>query len=353
MIFKKLIIAIGICFCLSSISYAEDIVLKQSHPTNYKIKKGDTLWDIASRFLRDPWRWPDIWYVNPQIRNPHLIYPGDEVVLTFKDGKPRLELRRSSSDADLRVVKLGPEVRKEQLTRPIPTIPINAIQQFLSSPKVMSRSELDGLPHIASSYDARLIAGTGDKAYVRNLIPGEATRYTIVRPGMEYRDSPREGKKALGHEALHVGEAVVKQYGDPATIEITDAKREVLIGDRLIPATAQRLDYSFLPHAPEKQVRGQIIAVVDGVSRIGQYQVVVINRGTANGLEKGHVLAVYQSGIQVRDRINSSLFGGEKITLPDEKTGHLMLFRTFEKVSYGLIMQATRDMRLYDMVVNP
>ena len=120
-----------------------------------------------------------------------------------------------------------------------------------------------------------------------------------------------------------------------------------------MPATAQRLDYNFLPHAPEKQVRGQIIAVIDGVSRIGQYQVVVINRGTEHGLEKGHVLAVYQSGIKVRDRTSGSLFGGEKITLPDEKTGHMMLFRTFEKVSYALIMKATRDMRIYDMVVNP
>ena len=353
MIFKKFIIAIGLCFCLTSISNAEDIVLKQSHPTNYMIVKGDTLWDIASRFLRDPWRWPDIWYVNPQIRNPHLIYPGDEVVLTFKDGKPRLELRRNKGNNSLRVIKLGPEVRKEQLKRPIPSIPINAIQQFLSSPRVMSKSAMENLPHIASSHDARLIAGTGDKAYVRNLTPSEQTRYTIIRPGVEYRDSEREGKSSLGYEALHVGEAVVTQFGETASIEITESKREVLIGDRLVPATAQRLDYNFLPHAPEKRVRGQIIAVVDGVSRIGQYQVVVVNRGTTHGLEKGHVLAVYQSGIQVMDRTNSSMFSKERFTLPDEKTGHMMIFRSFEKVSYALIMKATRDMRVYDMVVNP
>lgn len=352
MIFKNLIIATALFFIFTGISHSEDIVLKQSHPTNYSIKKGDTLWDIASRFLRDPWRWPDIWYVNPQIQNPHLIYPGDEVVLTFKDGKPRLELRRNAN-AGMRVVKLGPQIRKEQLDQPVPSIPIDAIQQFLSGPRVMEESQLSGLPYITSSHDARLIAGTGDKAYVRNLIPGEQTRYTIIRQGVEYRDSPREGKKHLGVEALHVGEAVVTQFGDPTTIEITDAKREVLIGDRLVPAKAQRLEYNFLPHAPKHQVRGQIIAVVDGVSRIGQYQVVVINRGKEHKIEKGHVLAVYQSGVTVRDRSSSSFFGSEKVTLPDEKTGHLMVFRTFERVSYGLIMKASRDMRLYDQVVNP
>lgn len=336
---------------LSVGAIADEIVLKSQHPTNYVIKSGDTLWDIASRFLRDPWRWPDIWQVNPQIENPHLIYPGDEVVLTFKDGKPRLELRRASSSDGLRVIKLSPQVRRETLQKPIPTIPIDAIQQFLSRPSVMHPRELDKAPYIVSSLDEHLVSGIGDKVYVRGIVPGSESRYSIVRAGETYyRDKDKKGE-ALGTEALYVGEAMVTQYGDPTSLEITHSAREILIGDRLVPAEAQKMDFSFTPHAPDNTVRGKIIAVVDGVSRIGQYQVVVINQGQAQGIEKGHVLAVYQSGLTVRDTVDSER--GKTVTLPDERTGYLMVFRPFDKVSYALVMKAVRDMRVYDMVVNP
>ena len=350
--YLRIILIAWICLGLFNTALGDEIVLKDQHPTNYVIKRGDTLWDIASRFLRDPWRWPDIWYVNPQIHNPHLIYPGDEVVLTFKDGVPRLELRRGNSDG-LRVIKLSPEVRREQLRRPIPTIPIDAIQQFLSRPRVMTSSELDAAPYIVSSQDEHLIAGVGDKIYVKGIIPSETKRYTIVRSSQEYRNSKQEGGKVLGKEALHVGDALVTQFGSVASLEVTGSSREVLVGDRLVPALAEELDYSFMPHAPENQVRGQIIAVVDGVSRIGQYQVVVINRGASQGIEKGHVLAIYQTGTKVRNQVQKQMFGTSSVVLPDEKTGYLMVFRAFEKVSYAIIMKATRDMRVYDMVVNP
>lgn len=348
---KLIILTFGLWLGLSGPLLAEDIVLKDSHPGSYVIKKGDTLWDISSRFLRDPWRWPDIWYVNPQIRNPHLIYPGDEVVLTFKDGKPRLELRRGK-DNGLRVIKLGPEVRKEQLKRPIPTIPVSAIQQFLTRPQVMSEGQYEQLPYVVSTQDARLAAGTHEKIYIRGIVPGGETRYTIIRKGQDYHDSKRNGGKYLGMEALYIGEAVVTQFGDPTSVEVTHASREILVGDRLVPATAEQLDYSFQPKAPSQRVRGQIIAVVDGVSHIGQYQVVVINKGRKDGIEKGHVLAVYRSGIEVRDTVKSGMMGNTVI-LPDELNGHLMVFRTFENLSYALVMKATRDMGVYDLVVNP
>ncbi|MDH5544308.1 MAG: LysM peptidoglycan-binding domain-containing protein [Gammaproteobacteria bacterium] len=350
----RLILFIGLCLSIvSSVHGADEIVLKDKHPSSYQVKRGDTLWEIASRFLRDPWRWPDIWYVNPQIHNPHVIYPGDEVVLTYKDGKPRLELRRGASHNGLRIIKLTPEIRKQELSRPIPTIPIDAIQQFLSRPRIITRDEAKHLPYVVSSQDAHLVAGSGDKVYASGILPSENNRYTIIRSGQTFRDSDRGKNRVLGHEAIYVGEALVTQYGDPSTLEVTQSEREILRGDLLIPATAQQLDYNFVPNAPIDQVRGQIIAVVDGVSRIGQYQVVVINRGTSHGMDKGHVLAVYQTGTTVRDTVREGIFGSGDVTLPDERIGYLMVFRPFEKLSYALVMKATRDMQIYDMVVNP
>jgi hypothetical protein len=351
MLLKRIFIGLLALTWFSAAPAADDIVLKEQHPTEYTIVRGDTLWDIASRFLRDPWRWPDIWYVNPQIENPHLIYPGDQVVLTYKDGRPQLELRRATGKKGLRVVKLSPTVRREQISAAIPTIPIDAIRQFLSRPTVMEKKELEAAPYIVSSQGEHLISGTGDRVYARGIEDNAITRYTIVRQGEVYRDTPENKGRVLGYEALYVGEAVVKRFGATATLDVTDSVREILVGDRLIPTEVRPLEFSFLPRAPDDQVDGNIISVVDGVSRIGQFQVVVLNKGTADGLDKGHVLAIHQRGMLVRDTVSSER--GKLIMLPSERAGYLMVFRPYEKVSYALIMRSERAIRLYDSVKNP
>jgi len=342
---KKWWLLLVISFCFSGLAIADEIVLKKTHPTNYVVKRGDTLWDIASRFLRDPWRWPDIWHVNPQIRNPHLIYPGDEVVLTYKDGKPQLVLRRANSSQDnLRVVKLSPTMRTRPLRRAVPTIPIDAIQQFLSRPDIMTEETLNASPYVLSFQDEHLISGAGNVLYARGLVPGSNTRYSLVRTGKTYTDNGQ----VLGVEAVYIGEAMVNKFGDPSTLTITESKRESLLGDRLVPAVSQKLEYNFTPHAPRGQVNGKIISVVDGVSRIGQYQIVVINKGLEDGMEKGHVMAVQQKGKEMSDPIK-----GDKVILPDEQAGYILVFRPFNKVSYALVMKASREIRLMDLVTNP
>jgi len=340
-------------FALTFPAFADEIVLKDQHPTNYVIKDGDTLWDIATRFLRDPWRWPDIWSVNPQIRNPHLIFPGDEVVLTFKDGKPQLILKRANTTQDnLRSIKLSPSIRKRQLSKAVPTIPIDAIQQFLSRPSVMSQDELESLPYVLSIRDDRLIAGSGDTIYVRGLVPGDASQYSIVRTGDEYIDIVDGDEEVVGLEATYVGEATVKKFGDPSTVVIIQSKREVIVTDRLIPSVPRNLEYNFSPHAPKKPVKGRIISVVNGMSRIGQFHIVVVNKGKENGMEKGHVLAIMQKGEIIDDHMNQS-DNSDEISLPVEHSGYLLLFRIFDKVSYALVMKANREIKLLDLVTNP
>lgn len=349
---KRLCVLILALFTLASATYAEEIVLKKEHPSNYVIKEGDTLWYIATRFLRDPWKWPEIWQVNPQIKNPHLIYPGDEVVLTFKDGKPQLVLKRSNTTQDnLRSVKLSPTIRTRALRKAVPTIPIDAIQQFLTRPAVVTGDAMENLPYVLNVKDDHLISGTGDTLYVRGIVPGSNTRYTIVRSGNEYIDIVDGDKVEVGREATYIGEAKVEKFGDPSTLTITHAAREVLKGDRLMPAVPQAMEYNFTPHAPKNMVSGRIISVVDGLSRIGQYQTVVVNKGAAHGMEKGHVMAVFQTGKKIDDNLSSSW--NDEVTLPSEHAGYILLFRIFDKVSYALVMKASRDIHLMDRISNP
>lgn len=329
------------------------VVLREDHPQQYIVVKGDTLWDISARFLRDPWLWPEVWDSNPQIENPHLIYPGDILILAYKDGRPVIQVHRggvisSTTPRGIPEVRLSPQVRVEGLERAIPTIPIDAIRPFLTRPRVVTEKELEAAPYIISSVDKHLIAGPGHRVYVRGLTDADLTDYVVVRPGAVYRN-PNNPDDILGYEAIHVGDVRLKEFADVSTLQITSATREVLNGDRLLPANDTAADVSFLPRAPKSKVRGQIIAVPGGVSLIGQYQVVALNLGQREGMEPGHVLAIYQAGEMVRDRMR----GGELVKMPDEHAGTLMVFRTFERVSYGLVMRASRTMHVKDIVTNP
>jgi len=355
----KKILCFLIVSCISFTAFSANVELRSDHPEQYVVKKGDTLWDISAVFLKSPWLWPEIWQVNPQIRNPHLIYPGDVLELAFCDGKPCLKFSSGG-----RNVKLSPGVRSSINQHAIPPIPLDVIRPFLSRPRLVDQDTLDLAPYVLASQDEHLIAGAENKVYVRGIDENEQrNRYMVFRSGETYRNPPLKGEKEgeiLGYEALYIADAEMQRFGDPSTAMITLSKREVLVGDRLLPEE-DPIDKEFVPHAPEHEVNGKIISVVDGVSQIGQYQIVVLNQGAESGLEAGHVLAIHESGRYVRDTIKRDRLiktgmnrgPAELVELPEERIGELMVFRTFDKVSYALVMHLERPAHIYDAVHLP
>jgi len=328
---------------------SEEIVLHPNYPARYVVRTGDTLWDIASRFLRDPWRWPDVWDFENKIENPQFIYPGDVVVLVKSNGKPMLKVQRSEAKAA--TTRLAPKIRSTKLDRAIPTLPIDAIKQFVSQPRVLAERDLKSSGYVVASAGDHLIGGIGDQIYARGLPAGKNTNFAIYRTGKAYQNTGSKSDELLGYEAIYVGTAVVKTFGDPSTLQIIDATRETLIGDRLLPMARQETETQWVPRAPEAPMEGRIIDVVDAVARVGQFQTVVLNLGEMDGLQRGHVLAVYRAGTDARDVISSD--ARETVQLPDTRAGLAMVFRTFDRVSYALIMKAEQDIRLYDAVRKP
>lgn len=334
------------------VAAADTVKLRSDHPDRYVVVKGDTLWDISGHFLKDPWLWPEIWQINPEISNPHLIYPGDVIHLAFEGGRPVLKIDRGGArPSGRRVVRLSPEPRYSPLEEAIPTIPIDAIEQFLKYPRIVTEQELEDSAYVVANAEGRLISGTGHKIYARGLGDSDIGRYAVVRRGDVYRRAG-DADEVLGYEALHVGDVRVIEHAEPSTLLITQADREVLKGDRLLPIVEEEIDQHFIPHAPETPVEGRIISVLDGISRIGQFQVVAVDRGVQDDLEVGHVLAVYQTGETVRDTVAPKRMG-RRVKLPNERAGTLMVIRLFDRVSYALVMEASRDLRVFDTVTNP
>ncbi|WP_348674840.1 LysM domain-containing protein [uncultured Abyssibacter sp.] len=311
-------------------------------PLKYIVKKGDTLWDIASYFLRDPWLWPEVWYVNPQVNNPHLIFPGDELLLVWVDGKP--QIRRGG----LGVERLSPRVRNLPLDAAIPTIPIDAIRNFLRGPRLIEAEMLKNAPYILEFAGEHLIGAEGMSVYVMRLPENDITDYQIVRRGETYRDP--DDNKVLGVEAIPIGDVEVLDYGTPAVARVLDSQREILIGDHMLPSEAEVFSANFFPHAPTVDIEGRIVSVYEGVSQIGQYAIVALNRGRTDGLNPGHVLSIYQAGRKVSDPYKS---GYGKIQLPDQHAGTLLVFKTYDQFSYGLVMEAFRPAHVLDKVRNP
>jgi hypothetical protein len=321
--------------------FAEDVVLNANHPENYEVVKGDTLWDISAEFLQQPWQWPEIWQINPQIKNPHLIYPGDMLSLSYLKGRPVLTLSRGS-----KAYKMSPNAREVELEQAIATVPLSTITAFLSKPLVVAEDTLNNAPYIVASADDRLILGAGDRAYVRGLEGDDIKAFSVFRGGAVYND-PETGE-LLGYEAIYTADALLETPGDIARVMLSHSNREVLAGDRLLPADDSHNEMNFFPHSPVHEVNGRIISVFDGVSQVGQYQIVVLNRGSREAIEVGHVLAVIQAGKTISDGL--SIEPNDVITLPDESAGVAMVFKVFEKVSYALVMKATRAIHLYDKV---
>jgi len=325
--------------------------LRADHPDSYTVQKGDTLWDISGRFLEKPWLWPELWRANPQIENPHLIYPGDTVRLVYIDGQPALVVERGDGSRTYKAspssdTKLSPQVRATPLESAIPTINLDAIQGFLVQNRIVTPAELDAAPYVVQGDSERLVLGGGDRLYVRGALP-ESESYSFVRRGEMYRDPVTN--ETLGLEATYIGLGrVVASEGDISTFYVNSSREEVQIGDRVLPTEERKVDSTFFPSAPSQPIDGQLIAVFGGVTQVGQYDVVVIDRGEREGLVSGNVLAIYKRGALAKDRI-----ARDTVRLPSERAGLLMVFRVFEKVSYGLVLATERPLAILDEVKNP
>jgi len=340
----------------SSAPAHEGIRLASNAPDSYVVKRGDTLWGIAKVFLRDPWYWPEIWQVNPQVKNPHRIYPGDTLRLVYIDGRPRILLQPGLERGG--VARATPRVRSQPLEGAVTTIPYETVAAFMSKPFVLDKAQIKSAPYVLSTRDQHVAMTDGDTVYARGFKqPVEiGMQYNLVRVGDALRDP--DDNRILGYNGIFTGSGHVTRVGDPATLIMTESTRETYPGDKLLPGVVD-VPLDFVPSSPKTRVNGRIIAVSDGVTVIGQYQVVVINRGARDGLTPGNVLAVLAAGGTIRDNLSKGYLSGmpslfsPKVHLPDERTGTFMVFKTFDRMSYGLIMEAKDIIRVADHVENP
>ena len=349
--------------------------LAANAPDHYTVQRGDTLWAIAGVFLKSTWRWPELWGMNlVDIKNPHLIYPGQKLYLEKKDGRATLRTQQSATDgAPTDTLHLSPRTRYESLSSDaLPTLKSHLISPFLAEPVIVDENGLKSAPRIVATQEGRVLLSRGDRAYARGqgdatLVdePGQKQKtYRIFRNATPLKD-PVTGD-VLGYEAQYVGKALLvrgestqestgqdgKARTDivPATIDIVAAKEEMRVGDRLLPEPEQQV-LSYVPRAPQRKMDGRIVSVYgSAVVNAAQNQVVVINRGTRDGLESGHVMAILKDGVRLLDKTDAARI---EMKLPDERKGLLMVFRTFEKLSYALILEITDGAKVGDRLVNP
>lgn len=336
---------------------AETIVYEPEYPETYIVQKGDTLWDISSHFLRDPWHWPEIWFKNPQVENPHLIYPGDILAIIYIGGQRRIQIQQRGEDgkvlasgSGMQIVKLSPRVRSQSIDASIPSIPIESIRHLLSRPLIIDSDVLENSAYIISSIDDHLANSADDTLYVRKLDTSSGNgHYQIFRPNKPLNDPITN--ELLGYEALYVGETKLLRRGDPATVLVTNSVREILRNDRVIPIDNTNFVRDFFPKPPIIEVRGEIVSLVDAISQIGRYQTISINLGQRDGVETGNLLRIKHVGSVIRDLEEED--PDFRVKLPDEEIGLVMIVRTFEKMSYGLVMEADRPVSIRDYVESP
>ncbi len=347
---RKAIISLVLMTGLSV--WADDLQLQDNAPSSYTVKKGDTLWDISGKFLKKPWRWPEIWHLNrDEIKNPHWIYPGDLIVLDMSGGKPSLRLARGASMAAGGVVKLSPQVRVEGLDgEVVPAIPANVIEPFLSQPIVIQDQQLQASPRIAAGPEGRVVYGLGDFAYaigLKEAKPGSV--WQVYRQGKPLKDpSDPEGKKILAYEAVYAGDVRVDVSSDVSKLKVVKVAQEVLRGDRLIPAPAPELR-NYVPHAVQSTMDAQVVSSYGDMAEVGQYYMLVLNKGQKDGLENGHVLAIYKAGRE----IPAENKGDPVLMTPPERIGEAMVFRIFDNLSYALVLRSTEPIKAGDHMVTP
>lgn len=352
-------ISFFVIFLLSLQSaYAIPPWMNGSAPQIYEVKKGDTLWKIAALYLNEPWRWPEIWKDNPEIENPHLIYPQDKIYLQYDgNGHPRLTVERGQAEQPQtywqngeRVVKLSPQIRRRDVKSAIPTVPRHFIEPFFNQSRVITSAEVEYAPTVIALDEDHLIVGAGDRIYATG-IPAtfSAGNFSVFRVEKCYKDP--ETKESLGIEGLVLGESEIEMPGDPASLLLTKSYSEIRIGDKLIEPAYEPTNAYFFPKPPATAASGQIISVFGGLSQIGQFQVVVITGGDNQQREVGDVLAVYQNQKDMPSRFTSKKL--EHCDFPSLKIARLVVFRVFDRVSYALVMSAIRPIYLNDQVGQP
>lgn len=329
------------------------VALKNDHPQTYYVKEGDTLWDIASTFLDNPWQWPELWHVNQEIGNPHLIYPGDVIKLRYVEGKPKLVVERGDHGKMAQaggVVKLSPKAREVPLDTAIPAIPLGQIQAFLKDGLVLSREEIAEAPYVVGGQDGRIAFGQGDMVYARDPVdewPDLVQSYGFYRVGEEYVDP--ETREILGYEALEIGLGRVADHeGEMVTLDVVESNEDIRVQDRIFTTRERKVQSIFYPTAPDEKIEARIIRFFGRVSSVARNDVVVLNRGVREGLKEGDVMDVFQRGEVVQDRVSD-----EMVQLPRVKAGTIIIFRVFEKVAYGLVLTSQRPIRKNDIVTNP
>jgi hypothetical protein len=346
----------------SGILQAQEIQLQDNPPDRYTVQKGDTLWGIAGKFLKQPWRWPDVWRMNrDQIKNPHWIYPGDVIVLDRTGGQPRLALERSSNPN-----RLSPSVRVAPLAaEAIPSIPPGDVEPYLTRPIITGPEGLPDAAKIVAARDNRVIRGAGDYFYAVNVDERSGTQWLLYRPGKALRSF--DSNEFLGNELRFLGTASVERFGEVSTLQIASAREEILIGDLLVPAPREEL-VNYVPHTPERSIDGRIIALANDAVETGRGYLVTVDRGMRDGLETGHVLAIYHPAPVIADPrpstgpdIFSKLSDQTRtigqptryLNLPPERTGLLFVFRVFDKLSYAIVLNTTEPIVVGDVVRRP
>src|SRR4051812_12223928 len=333
------------------------LTLRPDAPDRYVVVPGDTLWAISQRYTDSPWRWPELWGLNKdQIRNPHLIYPGYVILLDRARGQLTIGGNRPTPAAGEPggAIKLGPRVRVESVANEqIPSIPAAVIEPFLSRPLVVEPDGLDKAPTIVGTQADRVILATGNAAYVRGMGTSKEESWYVFRRGGPLVDP--DTKQTLAYEAIYLGTARLDRPGEPSTIVLTSSVQEVGAGDKLI-AAGRPQPVSYAPHAPAKLVRGRVIGIHGGLGQVGEagpQSIISINRGARDGIEIGHVLALYSLGGSVRDVSKGKEAQDANIKLPDERAGLAFVFRVFNRVSYALVMKVSRPIAPLDVVQNP
>ena len=384
MVRRLIAVLTGLAITLTA--FAAGVALVDGHPDRYTVQRGDTLWSISARFLQKPWLWPEIWQVNPQVRNPHRIYPGDELYLGVGSNGPYMGTDR-----------LEPRVRGDANAEPITALPLSALKPYLKNTRILGKDDVDRAPHVVGIEDNRMRGTSGQLIYVRGLDAQPGQRFAVLRPLGRYYDLPprnegasrtvrrqeyesRDGRPSLiwhhgpieytlrgntrflGYEVLEYGTLEVTRAGNPASGLVTASDFEVKAGDIVLPVEERPYDDSYLPHAPARAPDNmRIIAFSDAYNAVGPMQVVALSRGAENGVENGQVYSIYHDGDVVRDETDyptgsfKSTFNphDRNIQLPPEFAGHVMIFRTFDAVSYGLVMDALKPVTMGDFLHNP
>jgi hypothetical protein len=325
--------------------------LADNAPDVYTVKSGDTLWDISRMYLKSPWRWPELWGMNmDQIRNPHLIFPGQVLSLIKSGGRATLQVGQLGPDGTLR---LSPRVRSSDLNRDgIPSIPLHLIEPFLNEAVIFDTNELAAAPRIVGTQEGRVLLGRGDLAYVRGDL-GTSRNFRVFREPRPLKD-PATGE-VLGYEAHYLGTADFTRKGNsssgeivPDTFTVTNIRQEIRVGDKLSPVPPREF-INYAPRPPQKPIAGQIASVYGEGINAGQSQIVALNKGSQDGVESGHVLALWRDGIRTTDKTD----GGTRIKLPDERHGHLFVFRVFNRMSYALILSVKEPVTIGDRFTQP